>query len=182
MSFTAKVSSATDRNRTGVVGSIASCSPTWIAERGLQVGVTTVLQVAFPVLPSSVGLVDVDITTVPVFTSVPVTPIGRAPLADAVATLDASGQHDRADDLDQTLRLSGAARSEAADRDRPGAGRLGGDLDPKTHEDPHRRGRRSTASSSRHSWPPQRPRPTTSPTGTPADHASSPSTEDGGRP
>ena len=55
------------------------CSPPWVAERDLRVGVTTMLQVAYPALPSDVALIDVDITTVPVFDSVPVTPVGRVP-------------------------------------------------------------------------------------------------------
>lgn len=63
------------------------CSPTWIAERELRVGVTTMLQVAYPALPSDVDLIDVDITTVPVFGSVPVTPIGRVPRPGAAVDL-----------------------------------------------------------------------------------------------
>lgn len=72
------------------------CSPTWIAEHDLRVGVTTMLQVAYPALPGDVSVIDVDITTVPVFGSVPVTPIGRVPQPGSVVDLarppDPAGQ------------------------------------------------------------------------------------------
>ena len=55
------------------------CAPLWVAQRQLRFGVTTVLQVAYPVLPADVGRVDVDVMTVPVFSQLPVTPIGEVP-------------------------------------------------------------------------------------------------------
>ena len=57
------------------------CTPIWLSQRKLRVGVTTLLQVAFPELPDALRTVDVDIPTVPQFGRVPVTPVGRVPVA-----------------------------------------------------------------------------------------------------
>jgi len=57
------------------------CIPSRLAQVGLRVGETTLLQVAYPALPSDLRSVDVDIATVPIFSSVPVTPVGMVPLA-----------------------------------------------------------------------------------------------------
>ncbi len=57
------------------------CAPLWVAQRQLRFGITTVLQVAYPVLPADVERVDVDVMTVPVFSRLPVTPIGQVPRA-----------------------------------------------------------------------------------------------------
>lgn len=62
------------------------CTPPWVVQRVLRFGVTTLLQAAFPALPRGVDRVDVDITTLPVFPDVPVTPEGEAPFGtDATA-------------------------------------------------------------------------------------------------
>ncbi len=58
------------------------CTPVWLAQRSLRVGVTTVLQVAFPQLPAALRTVDVNVATVAQFGRVPVTPIGKVPGAD----------------------------------------------------------------------------------------------------
>ena len=57
------------------------CSPVRLAERRLRIGTTQLLQIAFPALPADVATVDVDITTVPIFWRVPVTPVAMVPLA-----------------------------------------------------------------------------------------------------
>jgi hypothetical protein len=57
------------------------CTPIWLSQRSLRIGVTTLLQVAFPELPDAVRTVDVDIPTVPQFWRVPVTPVGQVPVA-----------------------------------------------------------------------------------------------------
>jgi hypothetical protein len=58
------------------------CTPIWLSQRSLRIGVTTLLQVAFPELPDALGTVDVDIPTVPQFWRVPVTPAGHVPVAN----------------------------------------------------------------------------------------------------
>lgn len=58
------------------------CTPIWLSQRSLRIGVTTLLQVAFPELPDALRTVDVDIPTVPQFWRVPVTPVGQVPLAN----------------------------------------------------------------------------------------------------
>ena len=57
------------------------CTPIWVSQRSLRIGVTTLLQVAFPELPDALRTVDVDIPTVPQFSRVPVTPVGQVPVA-----------------------------------------------------------------------------------------------------
>jgi hypothetical protein len=57
------------------------CSPVWMAQLGLRIGETRLMQVAYPELPASVRFVDVDLATVAPFTHVPVTPPGRVPTA-----------------------------------------------------------------------------------------------------
>jgi len=56
------------------------CIPSRLAQVGLRVGETSLLQVAYPPLPGDLRSVDVDMATVPIFSSVPVTPIGMVPL------------------------------------------------------------------------------------------------------
>jgi hypothetical protein len=56
------------------------CIPSRLAQVGLRVGETSLFQVAFPPLPTDLRSVDVDMATVPIFSSVPVTPIGMVPL------------------------------------------------------------------------------------------------------
>jgi hypothetical protein len=58
------------------------CTPIWLSQRRLRIGVTTLLQVAFPELPDALRTVDVDIPTVPQFWRVPVTPVGQVPVAN----------------------------------------------------------------------------------------------------
>ena len=58
------------------------CTPVWLSQRSLRIGVTTLLQVAFPELPDAMHAVDVDIPTVPQFWRVPVTPAGQIPVAN----------------------------------------------------------------------------------------------------
>ncbi len=57
------------------------CTPVRLAQLGLRLGETTLLQVAYPPLHSDARSVDVDIATVPIFSHVPVTPAGMVPLA-----------------------------------------------------------------------------------------------------
>jgi hypothetical protein len=58
------------------------CTPIWLSQRNLRIGVTTLLQVAFPELPDALRTVDVDIPTLPQFWRVPVTPVGQVPVAN----------------------------------------------------------------------------------------------------
>jgi hypothetical protein len=58
------------------------CTPIWLSQRSLRLGVTTLLQVAFPELPDALRTVDVDIPTVPLFWRVPVTPVGQVPVTN----------------------------------------------------------------------------------------------------
>jgi len=57
------------------------CTSLMLAQRNLRLGYTTVLQVAFPVLPEALENVDVQLATVAPFWHVPVTPLGMLPLA-----------------------------------------------------------------------------------------------------
>ena len=57
------------------------CTPLRLAPRNLRVGVTALLQIAFPELPARVRAVDVAIPTVPLFGQIPVTKVGTVPVA-----------------------------------------------------------------------------------------------------
>ena len=63
------------------------CTPIWLSRGSLRIGVTTLLQVAFPELPDALRTVDVDIPTVPQFWRVPVTPVGQVPVANSASDL-----------------------------------------------------------------------------------------------
>ena len=54
------------------------CTPIWLSQRSLRIGVTTLLQVAFPELPDALRTVDVDIPTVPQFWRVPSRRLARS--------------------------------------------------------------------------------------------------------
>ena len=73
---------------------IALCTPIWLAQRSLRVGVTTLLQITFPELPAALRTVDVDIATVPQFWRVPVTPAGQVPVADRPTDLTRTAEVD----------------------------------------------------------------------------------------
>ena len=70
------------------------CTPIWLAQRSLRVGVTTLLQITFPELPAALRTVDVDIATVPQFWRVPVTPAGQVPVADRPTDLTRTAEVD----------------------------------------------------------------------------------------
>jgi hypothetical protein len=57
------------------------CTPLSLAQRRLRIGHTTLLQVAFPALPTSSSTIDVSIATVPPFGHVPVTRADHIPIA-----------------------------------------------------------------------------------------------------
>lgn len=57
------------------------CTPLWLAQQGLRVGETLLLQATFPPLPEALDFVDVDLINLAPFAHVPVTPIGRVPTA-----------------------------------------------------------------------------------------------------
>ena len=52
------------------------CTPAWLAGQTMVVNSPRLLQTAFPRLPVSVRLVEVNIATVPIFSRIPVTPAG----------------------------------------------------------------------------------------------------------
>jgi len=58
------------------------CTPIAAAQSTLRLGITTVLQAAYPPLPADLEHVDVSVATVPTFWRVPVTAEGRVPVAD----------------------------------------------------------------------------------------------------
>ena len=60
------------------------CTPARLAQEDLTLDVPRLLQVAYPPLPGSTRVVDVSVAPVPVFSRVPVTPIGEvsAPIAE----------------------------------------------------------------------------------------------------
>jgi hypothetical protein len=57
------------------------CTPLWLAQQGLRIGETRLLQATFPPLPEALDFVDVDLVNLAPFPHVPVTPIGRVPTA-----------------------------------------------------------------------------------------------------
>lgn len=72
----------------GVAGPASCvCTPLTSAQRNLQIGHTTMLQVAFGVLPAGTTAIDVAIATIPPFWRVPVTPIDRVPVAVEAGSL-----------------------------------------------------------------------------------------------
>jgi hypothetical protein len=63
------------------------CSPLWASQSALQLGETRMLQLTFPGLPSTVTHVDVGLANVATFWHVPVSPVGRAPVASHATDL-----------------------------------------------------------------------------------------------
>lgn len=57
------------------------CTQVWLAQQSLRVGVTTLMQVAYPPLPAPTASVDVLFGTVPTVFGVPVIPEGQVPTA-----------------------------------------------------------------------------------------------------
>jgi hypothetical protein len=57
------------------------CTPMWLAQQGLRIGETRLLQATFPPLPEALDFVDVDMINLAPFIRVPVTPIGHVPTA-----------------------------------------------------------------------------------------------------
>jgi hypothetical protein len=57
------------------------CTPMWLAQQGLRIGETRLLQATFPPLPDALGFVDVDLINLAPFLHIPVTPIGQVPTA-----------------------------------------------------------------------------------------------------
>jgi hypothetical protein len=57
------------------------CTPLWLAQQGLRIGETRLLQATFPPLPEALDFVDVDLINFAPFMRVPVTPVGHVPTA-----------------------------------------------------------------------------------------------------
>jgi hypothetical protein len=57
------------------------CTPLWLAQQGLRIGETRLLQASFPPLPAALDFIDVDMINMAPFVHIPVTPIGQAPTA-----------------------------------------------------------------------------------------------------
>ncbi len=57
------------------------CTPLWLAQQGLRIGETRLLQATFPPLPDALGFVDVDLINLAPFAHIPVTPVGEVPTA-----------------------------------------------------------------------------------------------------
>jgi hypothetical protein len=57
------------------------CTPLWLAQQGLRIGETRLLQATFPPLPEALGFIDVDLINLAPFVHVPVTPINQVPTA-----------------------------------------------------------------------------------------------------
>jgi hypothetical protein len=57
------------------------CTPLWLAQQGLRIGETRLLQATFPPLPEALDFVDVDLINLAPFPHVPVTRIGHVPTA-----------------------------------------------------------------------------------------------------
>lgn len=63
------------------------CTPIWLAQRNLRLGETLLLQLAFPELPKTLRTIDVDVTTVPMFSRAPITPEGNFTVATSPVDL-----------------------------------------------------------------------------------------------
>jgi hypothetical protein len=57
------------------------CTPLWLAQQGLRIGETRILQATFPPLPNALSFIDVDLINFTPFVHVPVTPIDEVPTA-----------------------------------------------------------------------------------------------------
>jgi hypothetical protein len=57
------------------------CTPMWLAQQGLRIGETRLLQATFPPLPEALDFIDVDLINLAPLVHVPVTPIGQIPTA-----------------------------------------------------------------------------------------------------
>jgi hypothetical protein len=57
------------------------CTPLWLAQQGLRVGETRLLQATFPPLPEAVAFIDVALINLAPFVHMTVTPIGQVPTA-----------------------------------------------------------------------------------------------------
>lgn len=63
------------------------CTPVALVQQNLHLARTSLLQAVFPELPPNTATIDVDVTSVPPFWNVPVTPAGMVPLASSLADL-----------------------------------------------------------------------------------------------
>jgi hypothetical protein len=57
------------------------CVPAWLVGQTMVVNTPRLLQTAFPRLPASTRVIEVNIATVPIFSRIPVSPAGEAPSA-----------------------------------------------------------------------------------------------------
>ena len=57
------------------------CTPLWLAQQGLRIGETRLLQATFPPLPDSLNNIDVDLINMAPFMHIPVTASGQVPTA-----------------------------------------------------------------------------------------------------
>ena len=89
------------------------CTPMWLAQQGLRIGETRLLQATFPELPETLDFIDVDLINLAPFVHVPVTPIGQVPTAPHPTDL-ARPQAPRV--LPWHSRYSGTGRSRAGCR------------------------------------------------------------------
>jgi hypothetical protein len=63
------------------------CTPLWLAQQGLRIGETRMLQATFPPLPDALTFIDVDLINLTPFVHVPVTPVGQVPTAPRATDL-----------------------------------------------------------------------------------------------
>ena len=95
------------------------CTPLWLAQQGLRIGETRLLQATFPPLPEALDFVDVDLVNLAPFAHVPVTPIGRVPTArhpTDLARPPAAGRQALAQHEFRYRREPGRVQSIAIDR------------------------------------------------------------------
>jgi hypothetical protein len=72
------------------------CTPLWLAQQGLRVGETRLLQATFPPLPEAVAFIDVALINLAPFVHMPVTPIGQVPTAPHPTDLARPGAESQA--------------------------------------------------------------------------------------
>ena len=96
------------------------CTPLWLAQQGLRIGETRMLQATFPPLPEALGFIDVDLINLAPFVHVPVTPIGQVPTAPHPTDLARPPGAARPPLAQRGIPLPAGAAPGPEHRDRPG--------------------------------------------------------------
>jgi len=114
------------------------CTPLWLAQQGLRIGETRILQVTFAPLPSTLDFIDVDLINLTPFVHIPVTPMGQVPTAPHPTDLTRPARDVRSTLAEQVFRYRQdprRAQSIAIDRIVAAPGRTSVELTIKSVTD-----------------------------------------------